>query len=388
MVSLIIRKFVKNSENASDPTVRRAYGTVSGIMGIVFNIILFAIKLFAGTVSGSIAITSDAFNNLSDAGSSVITLFGFKLSGAKPDDDHPYGHGRMEYIAGFVVSLLILYMGFELIKSSIGKIINPAPVSADIVSLVILAVAIIIKIYMYFYNKKIAEKINSSAVKATAADCISDAVSTAVVLAATIVMKFTDIAIDGWCGLLVALFIFKSGIGAAKDTVGLLLGNGPDPDLVENVKNIVMSHEEIIGIHDLMVHDYGPGRRVISLHGEVAANGDLIYLHDVIDGIERELKEKLGCSAIIHMDPIDIDNEKTSEIYKKVKELAKSVDERLSIHDLRIVSGPTHTNIVFDVVVPRGFNMKESELIKTLSKLVSDNFENTFAVIEVDQDYV
>ena len=388
MVSLIKRKFVKNSEKTSDPVVRRAYGTVSGIMGIVFNIILFAIKLFAGTVSGSIAITSDAFNNLSDAGSSVITLFGFKLSGAKPDDDHPYGHGRMEYIAGFVVSLLILYMGFELIKSSIGKIINPAPVSADIVALVILAGAIIIKIYMYFYNKKIAEKINSSAVKATAADCISDAVSTAVVLAATIVMKFTDIAIDGWCGLLVALFIFKSGIGAAKDTVGLLLGNGPDPDLVENVKNIVMSHEEIIGIHDLMVHDYGPGRRVISLHGEVAANGNLIYLHDVIDGIERELKEKLGCSAIIHMDPIDIDNEKTSEIYKKVKELTKSVDERLSIHDLRIVSGPTHTNIVFDVVVPRGFNMKESELIKTLSKLVSDNFENTFAVIEVDQDYV
>ena len=388
MVSLIIRKFVKNSEKTSDPVVRRAYGTVSGIMGIVFNIILFAIKLFAGTVSGSIAITSDAFNNLSDAGSSVITLFGFKLSGAKPDDDHPYGHGRMEYIAGFVVSLLILYMGFELIKSSIDKIINPAPVSADIVSLVILAVAIIIKIYMYFYNKKIAEKINSSAVKATAADCISDAVSTAVVLAATIVMKFTDIAIDGWCGLLVALFIFKSGIGAAKDTIGLLLGNGPDPDLVENVKNIVMSHEEIIGIHDLMVHDYGPGRRVISLHGEVAANGDLIYLHDVIDGIERELREKLGCSAIIHMDPIDIDNEKTSETYKKVKELTKSVDERLSIHDLRIVSGPTHTNIVFDVVVPRGFNMKESELIKTLSKMVSDNFENTFAVIEVDQDYV
>lgn len=388
MVSLIIRKFVKNSENTSDPTVRRAYGTVSGIMGIVFNIILFTIKIFAGTVSGSIAITSDAFNNLSDAGSSVITLFGFKLSGAKPDDDHPYGHGRMEYIAGFVVSLLILYMGFELIKSSIDKIINPAPVSADIVSLVILAVAIVIKIYMYFYNKKIAEKINSSAVKATAADCISDAVSTAVVLAATIVMKFTDIAIDGWCGLLVALFIFRSGIGAAKDTIGLLLGNGPDPDLVVNVKNIVMSHKEIIGIHDLMVHDYGPGRCIISLHGEVAANGDLIYLHDVIDGIERELREKLGCSAIIHMDPIDIDNEKTSGIYKKVKELTKSVDERLSIHDLRIVSGPTHTNVVFDVVVPRGFNMKESDLIKTLSKLVSDNFENTFAVIEVDQDYV
>lgn len=388
MVSLIIRKFIKNSDNISDPTVRRAYGTVSGIMGIVFNIILFAVKLFAGLASGSIAIMSDAFNNLSDAGSSVITLFGFKLSGAKPDDDHPYGHGRMEYVAGFVVSLLILYMGFELIKSSVGKIINPEPVTADAVSLIILAAAIVIKIYMYFYNKKIAAKIDSAAVKATAADCISDAVSTAVVLAATVVMKFTDIAIDGWCGLLVALFIFKSGIGAAKDTVGLLLGSGPNPELVENVKNIVMAHEEIIGIHDLMVHDYGPGRCVISLHGEVAANGDLIHLHDVIDGIERELKEKLGCNAIIHMDPIDIDDKKTQAIYSKIKELAKTVDERISVHDLRIVSGPTHTNVVFDVVVPRGFNMKEAELIKTLNKLVSESFENTFAVIEIDHDYV
>lgn len=388
MVSFIIKKFVKNGENTSDPAVRRAYGTVSGVMGIVFNVLLFALKYFAGTMSGSIAIVSDAFNNLSDAGSSIITLLGFKLSGAKPDDDHPYGHGRMEYISGFVVSLLILLMGFELIKSSVAKIISPEPVSSDTVSLIILIAAIIIKLYMYLYNRNIAKKIDSSAIKATAADCVSDAVATFVVLVATLIMKFTNVAIDGWCGLLVALFIFKSGIGAAKDTIGLLLGTGPDPDLVKIIHNTVMAHKEIIGIHDLMIHDYGPGRRIISLHGEVAGNGDLIHLHDVIDGIERELREKHGCEAVIHMDPIDVDDKRTMEIMRTVKGLAKSIDEGLSVHDLRIVSGPTHTNVIFDVVVPRGFDMKEKELKETLGKLVSENIENSFAVINIDHDYV
>jgi len=388
MVSLIIKLFIKENGNTDDPDVRRAYGTVSGVVGIILNIFLFALKYIAGAVSGSIAIISDAFNNLSDAGSSVITLLGFKLSAAKPDREHPYGHGRMEYISGFIVSLIILLMGFELGKSSIEKIITPRPIETGTLSFVILVASILIKLYMFLYNSRIAGKINSSAIKATALDSISDSIATTVVLVAMLVMKRTGVMIDGWCGILVALFIFRSGVGVAKDTLGLLLGHGPSPELVENIKHIVLAHKEIIGIHDLIVHDYGPGRRMISLHGEVSGNGNMIKLHDIIDGIEYELREKLGCEAVIHMDPIDVDDEKTMEMNKTVSKLAKSVDERLTIHDLRLVTGPTHTNVIFDVVMPPDIKMSEKELRDELSRLLEERCQDCHAVITVDRSYI
>lgn len=388
MIELIIRLFVKNSGDTEDPAVRRAYGTVSGIVGVVLNVLLFAVKYFAGAISGSIAVISDAFNNLSDAGSSVITLLGFKLSGAKPDREHPYGHGRMEYISGFVVSLLILLMGLELGKASIEKIIHPETVEHGTVSLIILSVAIAVKLYMFIYNRRIAKKIKSQAVMATAIDSISDAAATAAVLVSALIMKYRGIALDGWCGVLVALLILRGGIAAAKETIDPLLGHGPSPELVESIKNIVMAHEEIIGIHDLVVHDYGPGRRMVSLHGEVAGNGDLMQLHDAIDGIERELCEKLGCEAVIHMDPIAVDDERAMEITRTVKELAKSVDARLTVHDLRLVTGPTHTNIIFDVVMPQDAEIGEKELRETLSRMISEAYPNSYAVITVDRSYV
>lgn len=388
MVSLIIKRFVKNSENIEDPAVRRAYGTVSGIVGIFLNIVLFIIKYAAGAISGSIAIISDAFNNLSDAGSSVITLIGFKLSGAKPDEEHPFGHGRMEYISGFVVSLIILLMGIELGKSSIQKIIHPEPVATDVLSFVILAAAILIKLYMFLYNSKIAKTIDSSAIKATAIDSISDSIATSVVLIATLVMKFGGINIDGWCGILVALFILRGGIEAAKDTLGFLLGHGPSPEFVKKTEDIVLSHEEIIGIHDLVVHDYGPGRCMISLHAEVPGNGNMIALHDVVDSIEYELRRELGCEAVIHMDPIDSDDEKTMEMTRLVKEIAVKIDERLKVHDLRIVTGPTHTNVIFDVVVPYRFEMSDKNLKDEFGRMISERCPECFAVINIDQSFV
>lgn len=388
MVSLLVKLFIKNKDDVYDPNVRRGYGMISGIVGIFLNVVLFAFKYLAGSISGSIAIISDAFNNLSDAGSSVVTLLGFKMSGAKPDDEHPYGHGRMEYISGFIVSVIIIVMGIELGRSGIEKIISPEPIETDALTVIILIAAIIVKLYMFFYNNKLGKKINSTGMRATAMDSISDVVATGVVLISTIVMKLTNINIDGWCGAAVSLFIIYAGFGAAKDTLYLLLGKAPEKEMVEEIREIVLSHEEIIGIHDLMVHDYGPGRVMISLHGEVPGNGNLLHLHDVIDRAERELKEKLHCEAVIHMDPIDVDDEKVMEMLEHIGTLVKTINENITIHDLRLVTGPTHTNIIFDAVIPRGFDMPEKEIKKEIERLVSDNYENSFAVVNLDKSYI
>lgn len=388
MVSLLVKLFIKNKDDVYDPNVRRGYGMISGIVGIFLNVVLFAFKYLAGSISGSIAIISDAFNNLSDAGSSVVTLLGFKMSGAKPDDEHPYGHGRMEYISGFIVSVIIIVMGIELGRSGVEKIISPEPIETDALTVIILIAAIIVKLYMFFYNNKLGKKINSTGMRATAMDSISDVVATSVVLISTMVMKLANINIDGWCGAAVSLFIIYAGFGAAKDTLYLLLGKAPEKEMVEEIREIVLSHEEIIGIHDLMVHDYGPGRVMISLHGEVPGNGNLLHLHDVIDRAERELKEKLRCEAVIHMDPIDVDDEKVMEMLEHIGTLVKTINENITIHDLRLVTGPTHTNIIFDAVIPRGFDMPEKEIKKEIERLVSDNYENSFAVVNLDKSYI
>ena len=387
MITLLAKLFIKDSHNLNDSSTRSAYGTLCGIVGIILNIILFAVKIIAGVLSGSIAVTADAFNNLSDAGSSVITLLGFRLASKKPDADHPFGHGRSEYIAGLIVSMLIIIVGVELVQSSYDKIISPSDsTSINILSAVILISSILIKLYMAFYNKSVGKRINSAALKATAADSLSDSIATGVVLICTLITPFTSINIDGYCGLAVALFIIYAGINAAKETINPLLGQMPSKEFVEKIEGLVLEHEEVIGIHDLIVHDYGPGRVMISLHAEVCDKADMLATHDVIDNIERELKETLGCAAVIHMDPIASDDCETGMAKEKVLSLRKSVDERITVHDFRMVKGETPTNLIFDIGLPHDIELSDEQAQKKVSELVSSGFSGTYyTVITVDR---
>ncbi len=389
MISFLSRLLIQNREQVNDPEVRRRYGILCGAVGICLNILLFAGKFIAGTLAASIAITADAINNLSDAGSSLITLIGFKLAGHAPDPDHPFGHGRIEYISGLVVSFLIILMGVELLKSSVDKILHPAPVEGGVLVVVILAVSIAVKIYMYLYNRSIGRRIDSAAMKATAADSLSDTAATAVVLAATLIGQCTGVMIDGWCGILVAAFILYSGINAAKDTISPLLGQPPEEAFVKQIEQIVMSHEEVQGMHDLIVHDYGPGRVMISLHAEVPAHGDILALHDAIDNIESELRTQLRCDAVIHMDPIVTDDPEVNRLREKILAEVRAIDPVITIHDFRVVAGPTHTNVIFDVLLPYQFRLSDGAVKERLNEFVA-NLEGHryFAVIQVDHSYV
>lgn len=388
MITLLARIFIKDSGRLEDSGVRRAYGMLCSIVGIALNVVLFAGKYLAGVISGSIAITADAFNNLSDAGSSLITLVGFKFSGMRADRDHPFGHGRIEYLSGFGVSMIIILMGVELLKSSVVKIFSPEPVETGVLPVMILIVSICVKVYMSFYNRSIGKKIDSEAMKATAMDSLSDSIATTAVLISMGINFLTGVNIDGWCGCIVAGFVLFAGYSAAKDTLDPLLGKAPTKEFVEEIKNIVMAHPEIIGIHDLIVHDYGPGRCMISLHGEVPGNGDIFELHDVIDVVERELKEKLGCEAVIHMDPIESDNSKVMERKQEVAEIITEKFPGVSIHDFRIVQGPSHTNVIFDAVVPYGFRLTDEEVKSGIEELVKQRWNNYYAVVQVEQSYI
>ncbi len=388
MVSVLAGFFIKNKDDVKNPKVRQQYGMLCGIVGILLNILLFFGKFLAGTISKSISITADAFNNLSDAGSSVITLIGFRMSGAEPDVDHPFGHGRIEYISGLIVSGAILIMAFELMKSSVGKIIHPKPVEFSILAAVILIVSICVKLYMAYYNHRIGKKIESAAMGATATDSLSDSCATTVVLIAAIVGKLTGLQIDGYCGVLVGIFIFYAGISAARDTLNPLLGQPPEDEFVEQIEELVMKYPEVSGIHDLIVHDYGPGRMMISLHAEVPAEGDILKLHDVVDNIEHELRNELKCEAVIHMDPVVTGDEKVNKMKAQMKEVLKEIDARISMHDFRVVIGPTHTNLIFDIVVPFGYKVKDEELIEIIQKRTKEKIgENYFVVIQVDKAY-
>ena len=360
----------------------------AGAAGIALNLLLFAGKFVAGILSHSIAVTADAVNNLSDAGSSVITLIGFKLAGQAPDPDHPFGHGRIEYISGLAVSFLIILMGVELLKSSVDKILHPAPVEGSALVLAILAASIAVKIYMYCYNCSIGKKIDSAAMKATAMDSLSDSAATLAVLAATLVGHFTDLMIDGWCGILVAAFILYSGISAARETISPLLGQAPDEEFVKKIEEIVLSHEQVQGMHDLMVHNYGPGRTMISLHAEVPAHGDILALHDTIDNIEGDLRRELKCDAVIHMDPIVTDDPAVQALKTQVEGELHRIDPSLSLHDFRLVTGPTHTNVIFDVVLPYRFRLSDGEVAERLKRFVGGlEGHRYFAVIQVDHSY-
>lgn len=388
MISLLAKWLIPNRDKVENSEVRRAWGSLCGFMGIALNLLLFAGKLAAGALSGSIAVTADAFNNLSDAGSSVVTLLGFRLAGKKPDADHPFGHGRMEYVSGLAVAGLILLMGAELAKSSVEKILRPESVSFSWLAAAILLVSIGVKVYMYLYNKAVGKKIRSAAMAATASDSLSDAAATAAVLLAMLVGHWSGVQLDGWTGLLVALFILWSAVQAARDTVSPLLGQSPDPLLVKEIEELVMAHDAVVGVHDLVVHDYGPGRRIISLHTEVPADGQVLALHDVIDNIEAELSRKLHCEAVIHMDPVVVGDPQVDALHEKVAALVRTIDPRITIHDFRIVPGATHTNLIFDAVIPFDERLTRPQVAAQICQLVQGLDGRYRAVVKIENSYV
>lgn len=388
MIGFLARRLIGRAPDGADAEARRAYGTLCGAVGIALNLLLFAGKFLAGLLSGAVSITADAFNNLSDAGSSLVTLLGFRLAAKKPDPDHPFGHGRIEYLAGLGVAVLILLMGFELAKSSLDKIFHPQDVTFSPLVGGILAVSVGVKAYMAVYNRRYGKLLASPALKATAADCLSDTAATLVVLGATVLGAWTGLPVDGYCGLAVALFILRAGVLAVRDTVDPLLGKAPEEDFVGRVEEILHQYPEIVGIHDLVVHDYGPGRCMVSVHAEVPADGDLIAMHDTVDNAERALWEALGCQAVIHMDPIAADDGRVNEMRARMLALLHRIDPRLSLHDFRMVSGPTHTNLIFDVTVPYGFLLSDGELKERVEKEVSLMEGKFFAVITVDHLYI
>lgn len=387
MITFLSRIFIKDYKNISSPYVRQAYGMLCGLVGIGLNILLFAGKFFAGIISGSIAVTADAVNNLSDAGSSFITLIGFKMAGQKPDPEHPFGHGRIEYLSGLFVSVAVLIMAVELIKTSVEKILHPQAVDCSPLTLAILGASILVKLYMAYYNKKVGQKIDSAAMSATAADSFSDMVSTSFVLLVTLCSLFTDWNLDGWCGILVGIFIFYTGINAMKETIDPLLGQPPKKELVEEIISIVRANPSVLGIHDLLVHDYGPGNLIISLHAEVSAKGDILKVHDEIDNIERQLKHRLNCTATIHMDPVVTDDPFSDEMKEKVAQLLSDLSPDLQMHDFRMVTGPSHTNLIFDVVVPYTCPLNAKQVEKSLSQEIHRLPGNFYPVISIDLDY-
>ena len=388
MITLLARLFIKDRDKVADAAVRRAYGMLCSLTGIGLNVLLFLGKYLAGRLSGSIAMTADAFNNLSDAGSSVITLLGFRMAAKKPDPGHPFGHGRIEYLSGVAESIIIIVVGVQLGLESIDKIMNPQPVDAGLLPMLVLVASICVKGYMFAYNRGIGRKINSPGMAATAMDSLSDSIATSVVLISMLLSRFAGVNADGWGGIAVACFIIFSGFKAAKETLSPLLGNPPDPQLVHDITNIVLSHSEVMNVHDLIVHDYGPGRLKVSLHAEVPGNGNIYALHDTIDTIEYELSSKLGCDAVIHMDPVSPDGTKTAHMRDELAEAAKSIDPRLSIHDFRIVDGPTHTNVIFDAVLPNDSKLTEEEAVAQLEALVHSLWQNSHPKVHIDRPFV
>lgn len=387
MIKLLAKIFIKDSQNTADSKVRVAYGYLCGTVGIALNILLFAGKIIAGTISGSVAVTADAFNNLSDAGSSIISLIGFRLASQKPDPHHPFGHGRFEYIASLIISIIIVLMGFELGKSSFEKIVAPQAVEYSAVTFVVLGVSVLVKLYMFFYNNSVGKKIDSATMRATAMDSISDAVSTGAVLISAVIAMFTNLALDGWMGLVVAVFIMVTGFKSAKETIDSLLGTPPSPEFVKQIEDMALQYDDIIGVHDMIVHNYGPGRTFVSLHAEVPSDGDIVAIHDTVDNAEREIAKELGCLVTIHMDPVDVHDEHTAQLREKVSEIIKQINPDITFHDFRVVSGPTHTNLIFDIVSPMDCGFSDQELADTIADKIHQCNESYFAVINVDKDF-
>lgn len=388
MILLLDRLWKRSGQDLSDPHVRQKYGMLCGAVGIILNILLSVGKFLAGLLSHSVAVTADAFNNLSDAASSLVTLAGFKMAGRRPDSGHPFGHGRMEYIAGLIVSFLILMMAVELARTSVGKILHPQEISTGTPVLVILAVSIAVKLYMCAYNGIIGKRLASATLLAAARDSLSDSVATGVVLLTALLERFAGIQADGVSGLLVSLFVAAAGIGAAKETIDPLLGQTPDPEFVQRVREIILSYRGrgILGVHDLVVHDYGPGRVMLSAHVEVPAGGSMVKLHNVIDVIEHRLKSELHCEAVIHMDPVEEESEKVRSLRAQVEEIMGRMDGEIRFHDFRVVEGRAHTNVIFDVVVPYDYEWSDEQVQEFLEQEIKKLSPRYRTVIDVDKE--
>ena len=386
MIQFLIERFVPNWQNTQNSTVRERYGILAASVGILSNIFLFIIKILTGLIFNSIAITADAVNNLSDAGSSVITLLAFKIAGKPADPEHPYGHARMEYISGMAVSFIIILLGLQLIGSSFEKILHPETVTVSYLTYAVLIISILTKLWQGIFNRTVGKRIDSDALQATAADSLNDVFATSAVLISAVVYHFTSIPIDGWMGMAVAIFITISGIKLVIETGDPLLGQAPDPQLIREIGQRITSYDGVIGMHDLQVHSYGPGRTFASVHAEVPANVDILVSHDIIDNIEREVGAEMGINLVIHMDPVVTDNEKINRLKAEIDQIVKGIDTDLSMHDFRAVFGPTHTNLVFDVVVPPAFELTDSQIIQNISEKTK-KLGNYFCVITIDHNY-
>lgn len=387
MTGLLIRKFVPDHEKTTDATVRTAYGKLSSTVSIVSNLLLFALKLLAGILSASVAITADAFNNLSDASSGIITLLGFKMANKPADPEHPYGHARYEYLSGLLISVLILVIGVELFKSGLDKILHPQITVFRWITAGILTVSIAIKWWLCIFNRKIGILIDSGTLKAASADSRNDVLSTTAVLVATVISHFTQVDLDGYMGVAVAAFILYSGVGLVKETVSPLLGRAPDPETVQMIRDKIMSYPGVLGTHDLMLHDYGPGRQFASVHVEVAAERDMLESHDMVDNIEREFLAHTGIHMVVHMDPIVTADPVVASLRQFLSDTVTEIHPDLSIHDLRIVPGPTHTNVIFDCVVPHECSACPTDVCQRIRERVSAVYPDYFCVITVDESF-
>ncbi len=387
MRELIIRKFIKDHENTGDPRVRESYGKLAGAVGIISNAVLCALKIMTGILTGSIAILSDGINNLSDASASLITLIGFKLSGKAPDKDHPYGHGRSEYLAGLAVSVMILFIGISLLRSAIEKTIHPEALEFSWISVVILVVSILAKLWQMSFNRSVGKRIDSEALLATAADSRNDVISTSAVLVSVIIGRLTSLKTDGPVGILVSLFIIWSGFSLIKESLSPILGQNPDPGLTDRIKKILLSDERVIGIHDLIIHDYGPGRIFASVHAEVDATGEIMATHDLIDNLERDVYNDCHVLLTIHMDPLDVNDPLTATVNAQIKDIVADLDYVVSFHDVRVVAGPTHDNVLFDVVISPDCRLPEKEVRDLIAGRLTALNEKYRAVITVDRSY-
>ena len=387
MTNLLIKLFIKDND-VSNLGTRGKYGMLSSATGIVVNILLSIVKLVIGIIANSISIISDALNNITDVGSSVVTMIGFKISQKKIDKDHPWGHGRMEYITAFIVDIIILMVGFELLKSSIDKIIHPELPAVNNLTIIILVIAVLTKLWLFLFYKKIAKMIDSNAIKGNAYDSISDSISTLVVLISAVVAKLCGVSIDGYASLIVSVFILFTGYKAIKETVDLLLGMKPDPEFIKDIEDEAKKYEMISGIHDIMVHDYGPGRKIVSFHAEVPADGDICKVHDIIDQMEQDLFEKFNCITTIHMDPIVVDNKEINDMRDFTEKIVKELNSEFSIHDFRMTDGGKRVNLIFDLVVPRDKEYDKEEIIKNVQQKIHEKDKKYFAVIKVETSYI
>jgi cation diffusion facilitator family transporter len=388
LVNFLIKRFVKNHEKTADNDVRQAYGYLVGFVGIFANVLLFAGKLSVGLVINSIAVMADAINNLSDASSSVITLVSFKVTNKPADREHPFGHGRIEYISALIVSFLVILVGFEFIKSSFERIMNPVAVKFDWITFILLSLSIALKVWLSFFNKKIGGAIGSKAMEATAMDSISDVITTSVVLLSLILSIWITFPIDGYIGILVALFIMYSGINLTKDTLNPLLGEAPEEEFVTDIINMTLSYEGVIGVHDIIVHNYGPNRGVVSLHAEIPANMDIMAAHDIIDRAEQEISQELGIHLVMHMDPINVDDKVVQKVHQQIIEVLTEFGMELSIHDFRMVGDDNHCNVIFDMVIPHEVKVcDEKRVAKDISEAIKEKYPQFNPVITIDRSY-